>query len=310
MRFLAIIILFIALLSSNLSIAGDGFRRPFQLGDYYEYEFRNYDGYVQRYWGRVILDSLSGARYYSRIAIYNEPPMNYQEIPYMYDTLTKKIYGYSVGYCPELNGYSLEGGFNLDVGYVWNTCHDTTGGIYFKSIISDSGTDTGILQSGLPLKVFTRSDTIGAPIDFYNETVFSEMFGYLYFYTDGGSPFGPGWCSKELKGAIIDGVIYGSITLKALQISSEIPNGYSLSQNYPNPFNPATTISFDIPTKETVRLVVYDQLGREVRELVNETLSPGSYEYQFTANNIPSGLYYYTLQTGSYSQTKKMLLVK
>lgn len=248
--------------------------------------------------------------YVSTVEIHNEPPIVYQTDIYKFDTITQNLYGFHGTYCPDSNGNYLVGGFNILVGYVWNTCHDSTGGLFFRSELVNSGIYTGILQSGISLKAFSRFDTSGTPIDLTTEYAFSEMFGFIYFYRDGGSPFGPGWYSKILKGAIIDGVVYGSITLKAQQISSEIPAGYSLSQNYPNPFNPSTTISFDIPNKENVRLVVYDQLGREVRELVNETLSPGSYEYQFTANNLPSGLYYYKLQTASYSQTNKMLLVK
>ena len=90
----------------------------------------------------------------------------------------------------------------------------------------------------------------------------------------------------------------------------EIPNSYSLNQNYPNPFNPTTTIKFGVPTSEVVRLTVYDILGREVRTLVNELKSAGTYEVSFDASALSSGVYFYKLETPSYSTTKRMLLVK
>ena len=96
------------------------------------------------------------------------------------------------------------------------------------------------------------------------------------------------------------------------QISSEIPASYSLSQNYPNPFNPSTKIRFNIPrnTDGTVKLAVYDIIGKEVAVLVNSNLSAGSYEYTFNGMKLSSGVYFYKLQTKEFTETKIMLLVK
>ncbi len=93
-------------------------------------------------------------------------------------------------------------------------------------------------------------------------------------------------------------------------ISSEIPENFSLSQNYPNPFNPMTKIKFQLPNKGFVNLKVFDMLGKEVGILVNEDLSAGTYEYEWNAVNLPSGIYFYRLYTGNYTETKKMILVK
>jgi subtilisin-like proprotein convertase family protein len=90
----------------------------------------------------------------------------------------------------------------------------------------------------------------------------------------------------------------------------EIPNYYALGQNYPNPFNPATTISFALPKAENVKLAVYDMLGREVAALVNAFKQAGIYEVPFDASSLSSGVYFYRLETGSFTETKKMLLVK
>ena len=91
---------------------------------------------------------------------------------------------------------------------------------------------------------------------------------------------------------------------------NQIPNDYSLNQNYPNPFNPSTTISYDIPTTSTVRISVYDILGKEIRLLVNEEKNPGHYEMIFEANDLAGGIYYYTIKAGEFSQSRKMILLK
>lgn len=96
---------------------------------------------------------------------------------------------------------------------------------------------------------------------------------------------------------------------------SNIPQEYFLSQNYPNPFNPITTIEFSIPEEGSVSLVIYDVLGNEVATLVNENLQAGSYKTEFDSHsgevrNLVSGVYFYTLKTENFNQTRKMILMK
>lgn len=81
-------------------------------------------------------------------------------------------------------------------------------------------------------------------------------------------------------------------------------------ENYPNPFNPSTKISYSIPETDLVSLKVYDALGRQVAELVNEIKEAGIYEAEFDGSNLSSGIYYYTLTTNNYTQSRKMLLIK
>lgn len=102
----------------------------------------------------------------------------------------------------------------------------------------------------------------------------------------------------------------GGVTIGIEPISTEIPNDFSLSQNYPNPFNPRTNIRFEIPRAALVILKVYNSLGEEITTLTNEELRAGVYEVQFDATNLPSGMYYYRIAAGNYTQTKKMVLVK
>jgi photosystem II stability/assembly factor-like uncharacterized protein len=95
-----------------------------------------------------------------------------------------------------------------------------------------------------------------------------------------------------------------------VKTSSALPSRFALNQNYPNPFNPATTISFSIPTETNVSLKIYDILGREISTLVNEKLPAGNYSRQWNAASAPSGVYFYRLQTGSFTETKKLSLLK
>lgn len=99
-----------------------------------------------------------------------------------------------------------------------------------------------------------------------------------------------------------------------ISTSSNIPLNFSLSQNYPNPFNPETTINFSIPSVETTRrvvsLIVYDISGREVATLINQQITPGTYSVNWDASNYPSGVYFYRLSSGEFTQTNKMILIK
>lgn len=94
-------------------------------------------------------------------------------------------------------------------------------------------------------------------------------------------------------------------------ISSRIvPQKYSLDQNYPNPFNPSTIIKYALPRNEKVTIDIYDLLGRKVAELVNGEVEAGYHEVKFNAGNLASGIYFYRLSAGSFTQINKMLLMK
>lgn len=94
------------------------------------------------------------------------------------------------------------------------------------------------------------------------------------------------------------------------EISNIIPNGFELKQNFPNPFNPSTKIRFAIPENSNVLLTVMDITGRVVAELYNGALKAGSYEYDYNAKNLSSGIYFYKLSTDNYSEIRKMSLIK
>ncbi len=146
--------------------------------------------------------------------------------------------------------------------------------------------------------------------------IISDSLGFSYYNSNTWK-----WhYTTYLVGCIIDGKIIGE-TIKDYVVSAEmtnnLPMGFSLSQNYPNPFNPTTTIKYSIPIVETrysaspiVLLKIYDVLGSEIATLVNEEKAPGNYEVVFNGANLPSGIYFYKMSCGNFSETKKLVLMK
>ncbi len=104
--------------------------------------------------------------------------------------------------------------------------------------------------------------------------------------------------------------LISGVTTGVINISSIIPDEFELSQNYPNPFNPETKIVYQIPVKEKVLINVSNVNGKEIETLVNEIQNPGSYQISFNGVNYSSGIYYYTIQSGSFLKTMKMILIK
>ncbi|MBN8583619.1 MAG: T9SS type A sorting domain-containing protein [Ignavibacteria bacterium] len=98
--------------------------------------------------------------------------------------------------------------------------------------------------------------------------------------------------------------------LTGINSNNNFPNEYSLSQNYPNPFNPSTNISFSVPQSSSVKISVFDLLGRELSTPVNEFKQAGNYEITFDAGRLGSGVYYYRMTAGYFTETKKMIVLK
>jgi hypothetical protein len=93
-------------------------------------------------------------------------------------------------------------------------------------------------------------------------------------------------------------------------LDSSILQKYSLNQNYSNLFNPSTVISFSSPLKSFITLKIFDLTGKEITTLVNEELAAGKYNCQWNASNLSSGVYFYRLQSGSFLETKKLVLLR
>ncbi|MDH3269585.1 MAG: T9SS type A sorting domain-containing protein, partial [Ignavibacteria bacterium] len=113
-------------------------------------------------------------------------------------------------------------------------------------------------------------------------------------------------------------ISYDELTVSGLVNLEIVPSEFVLEQNYPNPFNPSTKIKYNIPSviasgttqSQFVSLKVYDALGNEVVNLVDEEQTVGNYEIEFDATGLSSGIYFYKLQAGSFVETKKMILLK
>ncbi len=107
------------------------------------------------------------------------------------------------------------------------------------------------------------------------------------------------------------GLIRTLSTLSSVErVDNSLPREYSLGQNFPNPFNPATTISFGLPAQSLVSLKVFDALAREVATLISQELSAGNYTQQWNAEGLPSGVYFYRMQAGAFTETKKLVLLR
>lgn len=108
-----------------------------------------------------------------------------------------------------------------------------------------------------------------------------------------------------------EGEASSEVTAEVLSVDSgSMPIEYSLAQNYPNPFNPVTTIKFSLPEAGLVNVTVFNSVGQVVNELVNKNMDIGYHSINFSADNLPSGVYFYTISSNSFTQTKKMILLK
>ena len=123
---------------------------------------------------------------------------------------------------------------------------------------------------------------------------FESLSGWRRIFLPNKSPQPDGWVQETVLSAALE----------------HIPTEFVLGQNYPNPFNPTTTIKFALPEKSKVNLSVYNLLGEKVAELINDELSAGYHETQWNASGFSSGIYYYRLIAGSFTDTKKLILLK
>lgn len=126
---------------------------------------------------------------------------------------------------------------------------------------------------------------------------------------DYGNVYVTGWSTGGNSGLDFCTIKYSQLN-GVTPVSTEIPQNFTLHQNYPNPFNPSTKIKFEVPAAGNVAIRIFDVLGREVGMPVNEYMKPGVYETDFDVSDLPSGVYYYKLDAGEFSETKKMILLK
>jgi hypothetical protein len=155
-----------------------------------------------------------------------------------------------------------------------------------------------ITPSILSLPDIPPGDTVGTSIQFNASYIVSLFPGYFNFKVEVRSDGWTYW--TDSMQVIVTGV----------EEETTLPTEFSLEQNYPNPFNPSTKIKYSVPQLSKVVIKVFDILGNEIETLVNEEKPVGTYEVKFKATNLPSGIYFYQLRTGSFVETKKMLMIK
>lgn len=162
-------------------------------------------------------------------------------------------------------------------------------------------TDDKIFIDAGNLSPNITNDTVAAICKYYYSSSVSMSARFIKFST---TPSGYWTFCDELE--------VGNINTTSVNVQNELPQNFSLSQNYPNPFNPTTIIRYQISASCYVTLKIYDVLGREVETLVNEFKQAGNYYSQFSIRNLQltSGVYFYTLRTNNYVQTKKMILLR
>lgn len=201
---------------------------------------------------------------------------------------------------------------------------------YNNDLLFAGARDSGVYISGDNGASWIRSSlnnrTIFTIAASGNNVLAGTSNGGVYFSPDNGtnwSQVNEGLTDLRINAMIIhDNIIYAGTQTAGLwkrplsdlvginPVSSEIPTDYSLSQNYPNPFNPATNFEFRIADFGLVTLTIYDVTGRIVETLLNSALKPGTYRAEWNASNYPSGVYFYTLSTGDFTMTNKMVLLK
>ncbi len=202
----------------------------------------------------------------------------------------------------EFSAFELADSAHFGMSIESSTWHPVTGQLW---VSNDAGRGNDITKGNLfyyaydvESKTFTEALSWDSPED-------GEFARGIAFNSDGTDAyigtFSTGTPRLQKLSMVVDGVEV---------ISSEVPNGYELSQNYPNPFNPSTIINFSIPNSGLVTIRVFDILGQEVAELINEVKSAGTYQVDFNAANLSTGMYVYRITSGKFNATRKMMLVK
>jgi len=204
---------------------------------------------------------------------------------------------------------------------------------------TNNGDNWSRIENGLPPSIGTWSTCCPPSIVYYGppqiRTIATNSVGYIFIAYDRGvyrstdngdtwTMFNLGLSQSDTVNVLavnLSGYLYGATSTGSVFRSASpttsvgnskinVPLHYILEQNYPNPFNPTTAISFQLPVLSKVSLKIFDVLGREVMTLVNEEEPAGSYEVQWNAEKMTTGIYFCQFKAGSYMQTRKMLLLK
>ena len=172
--------------------------------------------------------------------------------------------------------------------------------LILKEAISNN-TNTWENESRIVMTYYSKGNLESRSYDVWRSDHWGLSAEYFSFYDYYGNLFEFGYNKMTFY--------YSNPTTAVIDITSDILD-FRLSQNYPNPFNPSTIINYSLPHSGLVQLKVYDLLGREVATLVNKEQTKGNYKINFNASNLTSGIYFYKLQSGDFSEMKKLILLR
>lgn len=184
-------------------------------------------------------------------------------------------------------------------------------GFNFFDIFTTSSSDGGLTWSTPQNRTNTTDqDEMYPSVSKSGNTTTGIRFTYQSTSVPGCQGFGP---NSTIESQIVAPIYqcYASTIIGIVNISTEVPEKFTLKQNFPNPFNPETSIRFSLPKQSNVTVKVFDITGKLVSVLANnEIVQAGTSELKFNASNLASGIYFYNLTAGSFNETKKMILVK
>lgn len=186
-----------------------------------------------------------------------------------------------------------------------SNCHSTQSGLVTTEVLDNF--QVRVTVSGTTSKVGGELvNSSGTVVAFFNSTSSNPFI--LTAPSAGTYTVNAGYKSPSRKWGSASAVL--TVTGVDEELIGLKPDFFQLYSNYPNPFNPNTKIRYAISETAYTTLIVYSILGKEVATLINEQKSPGIYEVNFEAANLPSGTYIYKLNAGSFTQTKKMIVLK
>jgi hypothetical protein len=198
--------------------------------------------------------------------------------------------GYSIdNLAPVVPGGVLAKGFDEKVELAWDKNVEND----FQYYAIYRSTDANFTADSMKVATYTTTENV------YNDIDVIQGVTYYYLVTAVDYAGNNSEVSQKVFALVTD-----------VEPGAEIPTVYELGQNYPNPFNPSTVIKFSIPNSGLVTLKVFNILGQEVVTLVNEIKPIGIYEVSFDASNLTTGLYIYRIESGDFTATKKMMLIK
>jgi len=233
-------------------------------------------------------------------------------------SLDKKIIVASIKNGQAVYSYSSDGGVNWNLDFTFSLSTETNityvalssdsnkaGGGYVIGAFQKSTSDTIVIRRGIPGSLGTR---IIQPNEFQSSTFNSPN---VAIYNDGGNKYSALSYTGLSTGNYTSNLYFDGENLitdvGGLPVTVE---AYALEQNYPNPFNPSTIIRFSIPEQTNATLKIFNSIGQEVASLFNGEVSAGNHEVNFNASALSSGVYFYRIQTPSFTDTKKMILIK